>query len=102
MCARVHVSLYVSVCPCISLRGSGAGASASETHISHIVQVSRDHTASVEAEARRVEAAGGWVGPARDGSLRVAGRIEVPRVFVKAWRARVHTHLHIEYICWAV
>ena len=48
----------------------------------------------MDEEARRVEAAGGWVGPARDGSLRVAGCIEVPRVFVKPWHARVCTRIY--------
>jgi len=43
------------------------------------IQVSQDHTASVPCEASRVVEAGGSVFPARDGSLRVGGVIEVTR-----------------------
>ena len=43
------------------------------------VQITQDHTAAVQAEAARVLAAGGCIVPARDGSMRVGGVIEVTR-----------------------
>ena len=43
------------------------------------IQISQDHTANVPSEASRIVGAGGTVKPARDGSLRVGGVIEVTR-----------------------